>query len=289
MDISSVDSRIKRIYPDFDVKTIDVIDDGQNNQVFLINGDYIFRFPRKEVNRVELAKELKVLFYLKDDLSISIPNITYYNMEDKFEKCFMAYPCLKGEVMRREVFDGIKHQDGLAKQLAIFLKELHKTEVDDDLRKHLVASDPILIWQDLHKRFRKHLYKHMRPDSIVDMDKRFDTIFETLENESFAPTLIHGDFGPSNILVDRKSDSITGIIDFGSVSIGDPANDIASLIGPFGYGLSFAYEMAESYGDLKHYIKRAQAYTSTFALQEALYGVENNDSRAFEAGIKAYR
>lgn len=34
---------------------------------------------------------------------------------------------------------------------------------------------------------------------------------------------------------------------------------------------------------------RVRFYRSTFALQEALHGVENNDLEAFENGIKAYR
>ncbi len=35
--------------------------------------------------------------------------------------------------------------------------------------------------------------------------------------------------------------------------------------------------------------ERVKFYKSTFALQEALHGVENNDIQAFENGIKVYR
>ena len=35
--------------------------------------------------------------------------------------------------------------------------------------------------------------------------------------------------------------------------------------------------------------ERVKFYKSTFALQEALHGIENDDRQAFESGIKDYR
>jgi len=53
------------------------------------------------------------------------------------------------------------------------------------------------------------------------------------------PVLRHGDFGPSNILFDQATCAISGVIDFGSAARGDPAVDVASMMGPFGYGEAF--------------------------------------------------
>jgi hypothetical protein len=39
----------------------------------------------------------------------------------------------------------------------------------------------------------------------------------------FQPVLRHGDFGPSNILFDATTRTISGIVDFGSAALGDPA------------------------------------------------------------------
>ncbi len=47
---------------------------------------------------------------------------------------------------------------------------------------------------------------------------------------------IHGDFGPTNILWDQAAGRVSGITDFGWASVGDPAADLAALIGLFGYG-----------------------------------------------------
>jgi len=37
------------------------------------------------------------------------------------------------------------------------------------------------------------------------------------------------------------------------------------------------------------YLNEFKFYKSTFALQEALHGIENGDRQAFEAGIKDYK
>jgi aminoglycoside phosphotransferase (APT) family kinase protein len=46
------------------------------------------------------------------------------------------------------------------------------------------------------------------------------------------PALVHGDFSPHNLLWD--GDGVAGLIDFDHACVGDPAMDIAPLIGFFG-------------------------------------------------------
>jgi aminoglycoside 2''-phosphotransferase len=77
--------------------------------------------------------------------------------------------------------------------------------------------------------------------------------------------------------------SESGVIDFDSARVGDPANDLAAASC---YGLD---RLARVYPEADAAIPRVQFYVGTFALQEALFGVENGDDGAFERGIAAYR
>lgn len=70
---------------------------------------------------------------------------------------------------------------------------------------------------------------------------------------------------------------------------GDPATDLAALIGPASYGESFADWLASAYPALAAELPRAHFYLGTFALQDALFGLETRDAEAFEAGIADYR
>lgn len=100
--------------------------------------------------------------------------------------------------------------------------------------------------------------------------------------------MIHGDFGRSNILYDEREQRITGIIDFSELSLGDPAVDIAALACPVGYGEDFVRRFEHIYPGIDALLPRARFYISTFALQEALYGIENDDQESFRAGIEDY-
>jgi aminoglycoside phosphotransferase (APT) family kinase protein len=48
-------------------------------------------------------------------------------------------------------------------------------------------------------------------------------------NSPYQPVLRHGDFGPTNILFDSVSRTISGIVDFVSAGVGDPALDLAGV------------------------------------------------------------
>ncbi|WP_348519841.1 phosphotransferase [Bacillus sp. 165] len=91
---------------------------------------------------------------------------------------------------------------------------------------------------------------------------------------------------PATILWDAMGNTITGVIDFGGAGLGDPAYDFAGLLS---YDEEFFTMIAEEYSGIDHMVTRMHFYKSTFALQEALFGIENDDLQAFENGIKGYR
>jgi aminoglycoside phosphotransferase (APT) family kinase protein len=100
-------------------------------------------------------------------------------------------------------------------------------------------------------------------------------------------TFIHGDLGGSNILVDPSRGTVTGIVDWDSARLGDPAVDVAALTGTVDVGL--AEDIVRSAGVQPEELHRANAYRATFALQEALFGAEYGNDVALAAGLAGYR
>lgn len=193
---------------------------------------------------------------------------------------------IKGVSFRKEIFNNVQEKEDISIQLATFLKQLHSIPVEEVRSCGVKIIDNRNEWESLFNRIKEKLFSFMKKESQELIYDNFNRFLN--QNISITNTFIHGDFGPSNIIFDLDKQRISGIIDFNDVSIGDPASDIASLIGPFGYGEDFVKSFESIYPNIEQLLQRAEFYASTFALQEALFGIEFEDKKAFNAGIKQY-
>lgn len=277
-------------YPEFPLCSIRFNDSGQNNDVLLINKTFIFRFPKhsKAVKQIEI--ETTILSQLRNYITLETPHPTFRNLASpSVGKTFIGYQIISGEPLWHETLVLIqddKTLDGLAAQLANFLKELHSLPLRNAKASELPVYDRHDQWADLYARIQEKLFPHMRLDARSWTVSHFETFLSNLGNFKYQPVLKHGDFGPSNILFDPKTQTIKGIIDFGESGLGDPAYDFAGILS--GYGEFFLRRFYKTYPEAEFFRERISFYKGTFALLEALFGVENNDKEAFSSGIEAY-
>ena len=289
---SSYIQAIRNIYPDFNIETVQLNQQGQFNDILLVNGETIFRFPKTQREAARLVTETGLLRSLQRHVALPIPDPLYHSEENAASgQVFMGYRLLPGEPLWPETLRAIKDEEQLqhvANQLATFLKSLHAIPADT-LSVRLPDFQGSEEWRDLYNRFRGKLFPFMRPDARQWVTKHFEDFLSDEANSAYTPVLVHGDLGPSNILYDVQTHSVSGIIDFSSSGWGDPAIDFAALLCSVSYGEQFLDRFAAIYPVTEAILLRARFYAGTFALQEALYGVEDGDQEAFESGIAEYR
>jgi aminoglycoside 2''-phosphotransferase len=138
-------------------------------------------------------------------------------------------------------------------------------------------------WLDMYERMRTGVFPLMRGDAREAVTRLFEDFLGDEGNSSIGPVLIHGDFGSGNVLLDAASMKVTGIIDWGSAHVDDPAVDIAAA-STIAEGLHFV----PFYPAVGGMLDRVHFYRGTFALQEALFGVENHDEGALHRGLSRY-
>ncbi|GGP08986.1 phosphotransferase family protein [Oceanobacillus neutriphilus] len=283
---------IKLKYPDLTIQNYYPNEIGQNNDVLIINNSLVFRFPKYKQGISQLKKETELLEYIKNIITISIPNPAYRSFESVIPgEVFTGYKLITGVPLWKDSLQNIKSNEllkGLALQLVTFLVELHsipKEKAKNDL--NLNDNHPIGEMSNLFNRIQNKLFPLMRKEAQKEVIQSFKTFLNGEAALNSKTTLIHGDFGASNILWNPKPESISGIIDFGGSGLGDPAYDFAGILSS--YGGAFFNMCIELYPNGNEISERVKFYQSTFALQEALHGLENNDQQAFENGIKAYR
>jgi aminoglycoside 2''-phosphotransferase len=99
----------------------------------------------------------------------------------------------------------------------------------------------------------------------------------------YRPVLIHGDLAQYHILVRDETLELTGILDFGTAGLGDPAGDFAVVISM--YGERFLQRLARTDPAVAEALDRARFWAGTMELQWALAGLRSGDRSWFVAHI----
>jgi aminoglycoside 2''-phosphotransferase len=275
-------------YPDLRIASVEYNGDGQNNDVLVVNDEFIFRFPKYMDALKRLRVETAILTGIQSHILLPVPAPMFVNIERRaVGEAFLGYRKLAGEPLWRETFrtiDDDETLERLASQLGGFLKELHSVPADS-IGCELPVLDTDVKCADLYARIREKLFAYMRPDAREWTERHFEIFLNA--KEKFDLVLKHGDFGTSNILFDRQQRTICGVIDFGSSGLGDPAYDLAGLLSS--YDEVFVKRCWKAYPEIESFMDRVRFYQGTFALEEALFGIENGDQAAFESVIARYK
>ncbi|GCE09629.1 phosphotransferase family protein [Dictyobacter aurantiacus] len=282
---------ISQCYPDISINSMKFVQHGQNNDVLIVNDDFIFRFPKYRAGLRQLETEVAILRLLEDKVTLPIPHILFDNLASQtIGEAFVGYRMLAGQPLWRQTFQAITDEGTmkrLAGQLALFLKQLHAIPLSLLPTDALPLSNTHAECLDIYTRMRERCFPWMRPEAREQTRDHFERFLADPANFAYTPVLKHGDFGSSNILYSSEQQEISGVIDFGGMGLGDPAYDFAGLLAC--YGEPFVLCCTDVYPAISHFWGRIVFYQGTFALLEALFGLENDDQQAFESGISTYR
>ncbi|GGD96480.1 phosphotransferase family protein [Paenibacillus nasutitermitis] len=283
-------NKILNVYPNLLIHSVIFNENGQNNTVIEVNNALIFRFPKYQQGVKELKEETRILKHIYKHITLNIPNPIYQNLESQtVGEVFVGYRMIAGKTFDMHAFHSLGHDDlcVIAEQLAQFLFELHSIPLQEESIDHLYQKNLYEYWEDMYKRIQEKLFRYMSKESQVRVEKHFKDFLNDTINFQYEPTYVHGDFGVGNILINHHLPKVAGIIDFGGSHVGDPAVDAAAIIS--GYGEDFLKKMYVFYPGLQSAESRMRFYRGTFALQEALFGIENDDEQAFKNGIFNYQ
>ena len=281
---------VTTVYPDLAVDRASLNRQGQNADVLILNGALIVRFPRYESGVRQLQTEVAILRGLAGRLPLPVPEPELVHLSDQPPgDAFVAYRMLPGKPLWPELLydiDDAARLSTLARDLGAFLRALHRVPYAGVIDCELENEDTRPAFRDFYRRVRRELFEWMHPRARARVERMFTAYLDDPAHFAFEPVLRHGDFGGSNILYDAATQKLTGIIDFGSAAVGDPAYDVAGLLAS--YGEEFVEACVLGYPEITGFMDRVAFYQRTFALEEALFGIENEDEAAFRAGMEEY-
>lgn len=281
---------IARLLPAVPVEHMTDVGQGQNSRVFLVNGEWIVRLPKHESAARVLVGERALLTRLRGRLPLVVPDPLVATPEGG--SAGMVYRLLPGVPLTPTALAEMPEasQQHIATRLLGFLRALHTLPLAEVGGTSLVPVASYAAWAEMYEQVRSRIFPLMRPDARRQVGTLFDGYLGA-GSAAIPEALVHGDFGPGNILYqpDARPVRVSGIIDWSSAGRGDPAVDLAALIGPVSYPLAVIATGFSAYPEAEEMLTRAHFYASTFALQDALFGLEHDDAEAFESGIAQYR
>ena len=267
---------------------VELMGEGWDNTAFLVNGEWVFRFPRRTIAVPLLETERRVLPSLAPRLPYPIPTPVWFGHPDATYKWpFLGYRRLDGRVAS-DVDLSDDARAALAAPLARFLRALHDVPLAD--AQAWGAPHGVFEYLDgarLERLARPALADLVTRRVLDDAAPWLDVVDAGLAALPLdgPQSIVHGDCYSRHILVD-DSGRMSGVIDFGDLHLDHPAVDLSSVftvLPPAARSKFFAI-----YGDIDEGVRavaRLRALTSGLA-QEA-YGRDVGDARIEREGVLA--
>jgi aminoglycoside 2''-phosphotransferase len=231
--------------PGWTAETVDFLGEGEFFTAYLVNGGWVFRFAKHAEAAASLHREACLLPRIADRFEVRIPSPQVVSVDARPE--FIAYPVLPGPALTRECYDQLPDADRerCAGQLATFLRQLHATDLQPARECGVEARDYRARYGGVLERARRHLFATLAAPERSFVEREVAAYLSSGDASSFQPALLHGDLSPGHVLYDPRAASLTGVIDFGDVMIGDPAWDLVFIYED--YGLDFLARLVPRY------------------------------------------
>lgn len=264
--------------PDLGATSAVAVGDGWASDTFLVDGRWIFRFPRTDAVGADLRKEMRLLPELIRHVGFEIPRFEWVG--EHRGRPFAGYDRIEGYPV--DLMD-LESSPKLAGQLGRALRELHDFPVGE-ARTLLDSQGSVEGWREGYEDLRSNTRDRIVPLLDTEVARALERAFDTfLGCVDFVPVLVHRDLGTEHVLVRRGE--LTGIIDFEDATVGDPVIDLVGFA--IQLGSPWRDRIAEAYGtpldDAS--LDRVRFYVVTGAVHAVLYGLDVGDRALVEDAV----
>jgi aminoglycoside 2''-phosphotransferase len=273
---------IQHTFPDLDIQNIQINREGMANVVVIVNQARVFRFPRDPWGVELLRHEAKALDLVRRYVDLPVPDWDYRSDE------MVSYPLISGEALLTDDVLRMSEQkkDALAETLAVFLKQVHSipmAEIEEAKIHRAASARSKDDWLQLYQDVQETLFPLMWADGRAWVKRHFARLLENPTFMIYEPHFVIGDLATYHLLLNPKTKSLNGVIDFGTAGIGDPADDFALIINQ--YGESFLRRMNLTYTEIHEHIGRARFRAGALELQWVLRGIQQDQKDMFVVHI----
>ncbi len=219
IDLNLVQRLLRSQHPDLAHLSLQLVDAGWDNTMFRLGDRLAVRLPRRTSAATLIEHEQIWLPLIADRLPISVPTPSRIGLPTDFYPWrWSVLPWLSGVTADRMAPD-----PEMAEPFAAFLRSLHvpapANAPHNPVRGVPLSQRAATVTERMHRR--KSIIDSIAPEIWEIWDLALNTPID------LPPTWLHGDLHARNVLVDRGR--ISGIIDWGDITAGDIATDLAAI------------------------------------------------------------
>jgi aminoglycoside phosphotransferase (APT) family kinase protein len=236
--IDQLSSRVTKAFPDLRFSKVVLEEGGGDHRLLILDDQLVFRFPRE--GRHDLRLEIRLLNALRQRCSLPIPHYVYVHPTVNFA----GYHLISGTQLTSRRFAALGHpaQAAVLDEAAEFLSAMH------GLAPSAIAAQEAWphIWSaaqfaDYGRKENLPIIAHHLPKSVPALES-FYRLYEL--DQAPCDVVLHGDLVGDHILLADDENGLAGMIDFGDIALGDPAQD---LLGFWSYGVGAVKHIVERY------------------------------------------
>ena len=183
---------------------------------------WVLRIPRRDDVSAKLDDERKILDFIAPRLGVPVPR---WQVSNRKLIAYQALPGKPGLTLDPSTGQPIWHFDNTsrvyAQDFGRLLQRMHAIDIEEARRAGLIVEPPEQVratWAADIARVRAEF------DVAESLTRRWET---WLADDSYWPrhvVMSHGEMYPAHVLI-NPDDTITGVLDWTTAKVGDPARD----------------------------------------------------------------
>jgi aminoglycoside 2''-phosphotransferase len=227
MDIESFEEDVLRVAPELRGASFAPLGEGMDNRALLVADAFVFRFPKHPEAAERLLKEVALLPNLGPRLAIPIPRIEYVGHQSSSGCAFTGHRLIRGVPLPADLTGSARER--AIRDIAGLLTSLRAIPIREARSWGVADEDPRAGYADDLARLRSDVYPLVEPSVRDYVERLFETYLADETLLDYEPGLLHADLAPDHIRYSTDEGRITGIIDWGDASIGDPDYELSYL------------------------------------------------------------
>ena len=289
LDATQVATIVQGQFPELLPVTVEYLGEGCDSAAFEVNGQWVFRFPKRADVEQQLAVESRILPLLGEQSPLRLPVFCFHGRPCKVHPYhFVGYRKLPG-VPAIQVDLRTVPFETWAPTMGRFLSWLHRFPIGDAARLGVPQQE------------MGALLEEVRADALDDfelLNQVMDTAPLASWHAFFArgcsqsgpttwPVLAHRDLAAEHVLCDPIRREIVGIIDWSEIAISDCSVDLAGVF-HWGGGSGMKSVLAAYEGPVdKGVLIRARFLAACRGVGDVAFGLETERREYIESGMRA--